>query len=63
VYPPRYKRLRHSLAPEEVQRLVSLRDRGATWKEVGRVFNKQDGACKRIYDRAKATEAMRFAAE
>lgn len=29
-----------------------MRDGGATWMEIGRVFGKQDGACKRIYDKA-----------
>ncbi len=33
-----------------------MRDRGSTWKEIGRVFAKQDCACKSIYDQAKRRE-------
>lgn len=58
---PPYRQPRHSLTPEEVARLVAMRDGGATWKEVGRVFKKQDGACKALYERAK--RAFRTAAE
>ncbi len=49
---PRYRRPRHSLDPTEVSRLVGMRKQGATWKDIGRAFGKQDGACKAIYDRA-----------
>ena len=51
---PRYRRARTPLSPEEVARLIAMRQRGATWKEIGRAFAKQDGACKSIFDKAKA---------
>ena len=51
---PRYRRPRNSLAPEEVASLVRMREQGATWKEIGRTFRKQDGACKAIFDKAMA---------
>ena len=51
---PSYRRAIRHLTPEEVARLVRQRDAGATWKEIGRAFGKQDSACKSIYDRAKA---------
>ncbi len=50
---PRYRRPRNSLSPEDVARLVRMREQGATWKEIGRAFAKQDGACKSIFDKAK----------
>ena len=50
---PSYRRAVRRLTPEAVGRLVALRDGGATWKEIGRRFGKQDSACKSIYDRAK----------
>ena len=50
---PPYRRPRNSLSPEDVVRLVRMRDQGATWKEIGRTFAKQDGACKSIFDKAK----------
>ena len=50
---PSYRRAVRRLTSDEVLRLVALRDGGATWKEVGRTFGKQDTACKSIYDRAK----------
>jgi hypothetical protein len=52
VIAPRYRRPRHSLSSTEVSRLVGMREQGATWKDIGRAFGKQDGACKAIYDRA-----------
>lgn len=61
MFPPRYKRPRHSLTPKEVARLVALREAGATWKAIGRVFNKQDGACRAAYQ--AAVRARRIAAE
>ena len=54
---PSYRRAIRHLTPEEVDRLVRQRDAGATWKEIGRTFGKQDSACKSIYDRAKAQAA------
>lgn len=51
---PSYRRAARRLTPEEVARLVAMREAGATWKEVGRAFGKQDAACKSIYDRARA---------
>ena len=51
---PLYRRPRNSLSGEDVTRLVRMRDQGATWKEIGRSFGKQDGACKTIFDKAKA---------
>lgn len=51
---PRYRRPRTPLTCEEVARLIAMRERGATWKEIGRAFAKQDGACKSIFDKAKA---------
>ncbi len=50
---PSYRRAVRRLTPEEVIRLIALRDGGATWKDVGRTFGKQDTACKSIYERAK----------
>ncbi len=50
---PRYKRAQHRLKPGELARLVAMRDAGTTWKEIGLVFNKQDCACKALYDKAK----------
>ena len=49
---PRYRRPRNRLSPEEVSSLVRMREQGATWKEIGRTFGKQDGACKSIFDKA-----------
>jgi hypothetical protein len=57
--PPTWRRPRRPLDPGEVSRLVGMRRQGATWKEIGRAFGKQDGACKLIYDRAVAGEATR----
>ncbi len=54
---PPYRRPRRPLAAEDQARLVTMRDTGLTWREIGRVFGKQDGACKRIYDRLKAAPA------
>ena len=54
---PRYRRPRNSLSPEQVTSLVHMREQGATWKEIGRTFRKQDGACKTIFDKAKAHPA------
>lgn len=51
---PRYRQPRNSLSPDQVTRLVQMREHGATWKEIGRTFSKQDGACKSIFDKAKA---------
>ena len=50
---PRYRRPRNTLSPEQVDSLVYMREQGATWKEIGRTFAKQDGACKSIFDKAK----------
>ena len=52
---PRFRRPRTSLSPAEVTQLIAMREQGATWKEIGRAFAKQDGACKSIFDKAKAT--------
>ena len=60
---PRYRRPRNSLSPEEITRLVRMRDQGATWKEIGRTFRKQDGACKSIFDKAKGHRAEAGGAE
>ena len=49
---PRFRRPRRSLMPEEVRALVDMRDRGATWKEIGVAFRKQETACKAIFDKA-----------
>ena len=50
---PSYRRPRNNLSPEQVADLVRMREQGATWKEIGRTFAKQDGACKSIFDKAK----------
>ena len=47
-----YRRPRSPLSPDQIAALVAMRDAGATWREIGRLVCKQDGACKRIYDRA-----------
>ena len=52
---PRYRRARHSLSPDEVSRLVQMREEGATWKEIGIAFRKQETACKGIFDKARTT--------
>ncbi|MHB8287347.1 MAG: hypothetical protein ACYDD1_22085 [Caulobacteraceae bacterium] len=49
---PAYRRPRNLLSAQQVAALVAMRDGGATWREIGRLVCKQDGACKRIYDRA-----------
>jgi hypothetical protein len=54
---PSYRRAARRLTPEEVRRLVAMREAGATWKEIGRSFGKQDAACKSIYDRSQAAGA------
>lgn len=54
---PVFRRPRSPLSPDQIDALVALRDGGATWREIGRVVCKQDGACKRIYDRALAERA------
>ena len=51
---PSYRRPASRLDPAQVARLVAMRDAGSTWREIGRVFGKQDCACKVIYDRAKS---------
>ncbi len=53
---PSYRRSRTSLSCEEVSRLVRMREDGATWKDIGRAFKKQDGACKSIFDKARAAQ-------
>jgi hypothetical protein len=50
--PPSFKRPRRVPSPEEIEALVAMRDQGATWREIGRVAGKQDGACKRLYAQA-----------
>ncbi len=50
---PPYRRPPNRLSPEDITRLVRMREQGATWKEIGRTFAKQDGACKSIFDKAK----------
>ena len=52
--PPRYRRPAQPLSPEQVSRLVAMREQGATWMQIGRVFSKQDHACKMIFDKAQA---------
>jgi hypothetical protein len=52
VLAQRFRRPRRSLAPEEVSALVRMRDGGATWKEIGVAFRKQETACKAIFDKA-----------
>ena len=54
---PSYRRAVRRLTPQEVARLVALREGGATWKEVGRTFGKQDTACKSIFDKARAASS------
>ena len=54
---PSYRRAVRRLTAEEVSSLVAMREAGATWKEIGRAFRKQDTACKSIFDRAKAQAA------
>ena len=56
---PAYRRPRSPLSAQEVAALVAMRDGGATWREIGRLVCKQDGACKRIYDRAVRQRAAR----
>ncbi len=58
---PRYRSPRNSLSPDQVARLVDMREQGATWKEIGRTFHKQDGACKSIFDKAKDSASERSA--
>ena len=60
---PPYRRPRNSLSPEDVARLVHMREQGATWKEIGRAFAKQDGACKSIFDKAKGRTHQDYRAE
>lgn len=40
-----------------VARLVAMREGGASWKDIGREFGKQDAVCSQIYTRAKAAAA------
>ena len=54
---PNYRRAARRLDDDDVQRLVAMRRAGATWKEIGRVFGKQDTACKSIFDRATGAAA------
>lgn len=54
---PRFRRPRHRLTKEEVRTLVRMRDGGATWKEIGIAFGKQETACKAIFDRVRAPAA------
>jgi hypothetical protein len=54
-----YRRPRTPLTPDQVATLVAMRDAGATWREIGRLVSKQDGACKRIYDRAVKDRPVR----
>ncbi len=59
--PASFRRPRRRLPREEMEALVAMRDGGATWREIGRVFSKQDDACKRLYARAgnnRAAQAM-----
>ena len=51
---PGYRRPASPLSVEQVARLVAMRERGATWQEIGRAFSKQDHACKVIFDKARA---------
>ncbi len=60
---PVYRRPPNRLSPEEVARLVNMREQGATWKEIGRTFGKQDGACKSIFDRARGEGTPSYPAE
>ncbi len=60
---PDYRRPRNNLSPEEVAQLVHMREQGATWKEIGRTFAKQDGACKTIFDKAKGCAPTGYRAE
>jgi hypothetical protein len=53
-----FRRPRSPLSAPQVAALVALRDAGATWREIGRLVCKQDGACKRIYDRAVKARAV-----
>ena len=57
---PRYRRPANRLKPDAVATLVAMRDSGSTWMEIGRVFGKQDCACRAIYQRAKRAEAPRI---
>ena len=54
---PRYRRPPSNLSPEQVASLVRMREQGATWREIGRTFSKQDCACKSIFDKARAHPA------
>jgi hypothetical protein len=49
---PRFRQPRRPLTADEVRALVHMRDRGATWKEIGVAFRKQETACKAIFDKA-----------
>jgi hypothetical protein len=51
------RRPNSTLDAAAIDRLVALRDAGASWKDIGREFNKQDARCAQIYDRAKARKA------
>ena len=52
--PPRFRRKRTRLSPDQVAQLVAMRDGGANWKDIGRAFGKQEGDCKVIYDHAES---------
>ncbi len=54
---PRFRQPRQSLSPDQVADLVRMREQGATWKEIGRTFRKQDHACKTIFTKAIVDKA------
>ena len=55
---PSYRRPANPLSREQVAHLIAMRERGATWQEIGRAFSKQDHACKIIFDKARAQSSV-----
>lgn len=42
---------RKTWTPEEINRVVNLRNQGHAWREIGRVLGKSDTMCRRQYER------------
>ncbi|MHB8287464.1 MAG: hypothetical protein ACYDD1_22705 [Caulobacteraceae bacterium] len=47
----------HSLSGEERAKIVKMREEGATWMAIGRVFRMQETRARLVYQRAKAAMA------
>ena len=48
----RFRQPRQVLSSDQVGVLVRMREEGATWKDIGVAFHKQETACKAIFDKA-----------